>query len=133
MGKIIITLFMVLSIGSLEAEVGEEKKETRVSWYGGRFHGRKTASGKIYDKNQLVAASPTLPFGTEVEITNKKNGKTVVVTVIDRGPFKIGKEGVIKPLQPHPRRAFDLSEAAFEEIANLDRGVINVTYKILNL
>lgn len=104
---------------------------TNASWYGGKFHGRLTASGVIFDENELVAASPTLPFGTKVEITNITNGKSVVVTVVDRGPFKISKKGVVRPLQPHPTRGFDLSKAAFNSIADLDKGVIKVKYRIL--
>lgn len=105
---------------------------TRVSWYGPGFDGKLTASGEVFDQDDLVAASPFLPFGTEVEITNPNNNKSVVVRINDRGPFKMDNSGkAVKPLEAHPRRAFDLSKAAFDSIANLDRGVIEVEYKIL--
>ncbi len=57
------------------------------SWYGPKFHGRRTASGERYDMNELTAAHPSLPFGTLLEVRNLRNGKSVVVRVNDRGPF----------------------------------------------
>ena len=61
------------------------------SWYGRRFHGRKTASGQIYNMNALTAAHPTLPFGTQVRVTNLANHRSVALTVNDRGPFAKGR------------------------------------------
>jgi len=61
------------------------------SWYGQRFHGRKTASGQIYNMNALTAAHPTLPFGTQVRVTNLANHRSVALTVNDRGPFAKGR------------------------------------------
>ena len=57
------------------------------TWYGPKFHGRKTASGERYNQNDLTAAHKTLPFGTLVEVKNPANNKTVVVRINDRGPF----------------------------------------------
>jgi rare lipoprotein A len=57
------------------------------SWYGVKFHGRRTASGERFDMNELTAAHPSLPFGTRLEVRNVRNGKSVVVRVNDRGPF----------------------------------------------
>ena len=68
------------------------------SWYGGKFHGRKTASGETYNQNALTAAHRTLPFGTRVRVTSA-SGKSVVVRINDRGPFVGG-------------RVIDLSRAA---------------------
>ena len=89
-----------------------------VSWYGGKFHGRKTASGIKYDKNELTAAHKTLPFGTKVKVTNTRNGKSVIVEINDRGPF-------VKS------RVLDLSQAAFSEIGHTNTGVMHVEYEIL--
>ncbi|MFA5620115.1 MAG: septal ring lytic transglycosylase RlpA family protein [Weeksellaceae bacterium] len=100
-------------VKSVLTEVG------KASWYGGKFHGKKTASGKVYDMHALTAAHRTLPFGTEVKITNVKNDKSVVVTVNDRGPFVKSRE-------------FDLSKAAFQQIGDIDSGVITIAYEILN-
>ena len=57
------------------------------SWYGGKFHGRRTASGEIYNMNALSAAHPSLPFGTRVVVTNLANGRKLTLTINDRGPF----------------------------------------------
>ncbi len=57
------------------------------SWYGWRYHGRRTASGEIFDMNAATAAHPTLPFGTRVRVTNLANHRSVALTVNDRGPF----------------------------------------------
>lgn len=57
------------------------------SWYGPSFHGRRTASGQVFDQERLTAAHKTLPFGTKLRVTNLRNGRTVLVTVNDRGPF----------------------------------------------
>ncbi|WP_068597589.1 septal ring lytic transglycosylase RlpA family protein [Vaginella massiliensis] len=89
-----------------------------VSWYGEKFHGRKTASGEVYDKHELTAAHKTLPFGTKVRVTNIKNGKSVVVTINDRGPY-------VKS------RVLDLSQAAFNEIGHTSTGVMHIEYEVL--
>ncbi len=61
------------------------------SWYGKRFHGRRTANGEIYDMNALTAAHPTLPMPTRVRVTNLENGRQLVLRVNDRGPFANGR------------------------------------------
>lgn len=61
------------------------------SWYGGKFHGRLTASGEKYDKWAMTAAHKTLPFGTKVRVTNTVNNKSAVVRINDRGPFAKGR------------------------------------------
>jgi len=58
------------------------------SWYGSAFHGRRTANGEVYDMHDLTAAHPTLPLPSYVRVTNLSNGRSVVVRVNDRGPFK---------------------------------------------
>lgn len=109
-----------------------EYKTSRVSWYGPGFHGRKTASGEIYDQNALTCASPNLPFSTTIEIINVENDKSVIVRVNDRGPFAVNSKGqALRPLKPHPTRAFDLSKKAFSLISNTDKGVIKVRYRII--
>jgi rare lipoprotein A len=61
------------------------------SYYGKQFHGRKTANGEKYNMNALTAAHRTLPFGTQVKVTNLANERSVVVRVNDRGPFIRGR------------------------------------------
>ncbi|MBS1494561.1 MAG: septal ring lytic transglycosylase RlpA family protein [Bacteroidetes bacterium] len=74
-------------------------QEGEASWYGPGFHGRKTASGERFDTYEMTAAHKTLPFGTVLKVTNLSNGKTILVTVNDRGPYVRG-------------RIIDLSKAA---------------------
>jgi len=83
-------------------------------YYSSVYHGRKTASGEIYNETELTAAHRTLPFGTQVKVTNLKNGKSVVVKVNDRGPF--GKK----------ERIIDLSLAAAGKIDMIKAGVVDV-------
>ena len=87
------------------------------SWYGGKFHGRTTASGEKFNKWAMTAASNSHKMGTKLLVTNKANGKSVVVKVNDTGGFK--KYG----------RTLDLSRGAFAKIANINKGVIKVTIK----
>ena len=79
------------------------------SWYGVRFHGRKTANGERFDMNELTAAHPSLPFGTLLEVRNVRSGRSVVVRVNDRGPFS-------------KNRIIDLSFAAAREIGLVRSG-----------
>jgi rare lipoprotein A len=92
------------------------------SWYGADFHGKKTASGQIYNQHKLTAAHRTLPIPSLIKVTNLKNKKTVVVLVTDRGPYVPGKS----------TRILDLSKAAFAKIANnLGEGVLQVRVQVL--
>lgn len=82
-------LFLPLAI---LPQVNEDGEITTVaSWYGPGFHGKKTASGQVFDQNKMTAASKTLPFGTRIKVRNPKNGKTVTVVINDRGPFIKGR------------------------------------------
>ena len=101
------------------AKVGAVSKG-QASYYADKFHGKATASGEKYDKKKLTAAHRTLPFGTVVRVTNKKNNKSVDVRINDRGPFSSG-------------RIIDLSRAAAEKIAMVNDGVANVEVKIISL
>lgn len=93
----------------------------KVTWYGSEFHGRKTASGEIFNKNKYTCAATTkYRLGDRLELTNVKNGNSVVVKVNDRGNFE--RHGI----------HLDLSEGAFKQLAPIKRGVISVTIKKLN-
>jgi rare lipoprotein A len=74
---------------SMSAEKGRSGSSAIVvaSWYGPTFHGRRTASGQVFDQERLTAAHKTLPFGTKLRVTNLRNGRSVMVTVTDRGPY----------------------------------------------
>jgi rare lipoprotein A len=67
------------------------RQKGRASWYGRKFHGRKTSNGEIYDMYAMTAAHKTLPFNTHVKVYNLQNDKTTVVRVNDRGPFVRGR------------------------------------------
>lgn len=88
------------------------------SWYGVPYHGRRAASGEIYDMEQLTAAHRRLPFQTWVEVTNLSNGKHVDVRINDRGPFAKG-------------RILDLSQAAARDIDMLRAGTARVRLKVI--
>jgi rare lipoprotein A len=107
--------------------------ESESSFYGQQFHGRKTAcKGCVFDMYAMTTASPNLPCGTKVKVINLANNKEVIVTVNDRGPFAVHRNGsLVRPLRPHPKRALDLSQAAFEKIADKKVGVIKIKYFIL--
>lgn len=79
------------------------------SWYGERFHGRKTASGEIFDMHAMTAAHPQLPFGTWLHVESPSTGKSVLVRVNDRGPFARG-------------RILDLSYAAALKLGIVQQG-----------
>jgi len=93
-------------------------QEGIASWYGPRFHGRRAASGEIFDQNAMTAAHLRLPFGTEVKVTNVSNGKSTVVRINDRGPYVRG-------------RILDLSRAAAAELGMVSRGIARITLEIL--
>lgn len=83
------------------------------SWYGPGFHGKKTASGSTYNQNAMTAAHRTLPFGTVVKVTDQRTGKSILVTITDRGPFIRG-------------RVIDLSKAAAAKLGTKKAGVARV-------
>ncbi len=87
------------------------------SWYGPGFHGHRTASGQIYNMHGHTAAHPTLPFGTRVLVTNLANGRGVVLTINDRGPFARG-------------RIIDVSRHAAHELDFLRAGTARVRVRI---
>lgn len=89
------------------------------SWYAEPYHGRRSASGEIYDKEQLTAAHRTLPFETWVEVTNLGNQRTVEVRITDRGPFVEG-------------RIIDLSLAAARALDMVRDGVVPVRLRVLD-
>lgn len=96
------------------------KKDAHASYYAEQFHGRKTASGKIFDMNKLTAAHKKLPFGTKLKVTNETNGKSVIVEITDRGPFVKARE-------------IDLSKRAFMQIAtHKGSGLMRVTLEFVN-
>ena len=89
--------------------LGRELKRGKVSWYGKRFHGRRTASGEKFDMYALTAAHPSLPFGTRLRVRHLESGREVVVRINDRGPHVGG-------------RILDLSQAAAQALGMIHAG-----------
>lgn len=90
------------------------------AWYGQRLHGNRTSDGGRFDMNKMTAAHRTLPFGTRVRVTNERNGKSVVLTITDRGPSS-------------RRYIIDISRGAAERIGMRRAGIAPVTVEILEL
>lgn len=95
-------------------------EEGVASYYADEFDGRMTSNGEIFDMHQLTAAHRTLPFQTKVRVTNLTNGKSVVVRINDRGPFK-------------DDRIIDLSRGAAEEIDMIGPGTATVRLEVIDL
>lgn len=89
------------------------------SWYGPGFHGQPTASGVIYNQFELTAAHPTLPLGSHLAVTNLQNGKSVEVSINDRGPFVKG-------------RIIDLSYAAAAALSMVGQGTTLVRIDVIH-
>lgn len=136
-----ILIFVVLHIGCVpyyeqagyderrppetESRVSEtygEGYETEglASFMADEMHGKRTASGKIFNLREMTAAHPTLPFGTIVEVTNLKNNQKVQVEIIDRGPFVKG-------------RVIDVSFQAAKELGFVESGTAKVRLKIIRM
>jgi len=89
------------------------------SWYGPGFHGKATASGAVYNQNDLTAAHQTLPLGTRIMVTNLENGRATELLINDRGPFVKG-------------RIIDLSYAAAESLGMIAPGTIPVRLEVID-
>ncbi len=109
-----------IALPLLPGEDNEWDETGYASWYGGKFQGRLTANGEIFDTHQVTAAHKTLPFNTIVKVTNLENGKSVEVRINDRGPFV-------------EDRIIDLSMAAAREIDIVASGVAKVGIKVVKM
>jgi len=116
---LLVPLLLALIGGCAEDQSNDQNvkstftQQGKASYYARSFHGEQTASGTTFNQNELVAAHQTLPFGTQVKVTNLENGKKVTVRIVDRGPFK-------------PGRIIDLSRVAAGKLDLLEDGVVNV-------
>ena len=103
------------------AEARTQKAFTQngtASWYGAWHHGKVTANGESYDMFAMTAAHKTIPLGSLVKVTRKDNGKSIVVRINDRGPYK-------------KRRIIDLSYAAAKSLGMKKKGVSRVTIEVV--
>ncbi len=87
------------------------------TYYGENFHGNVTFSGEKFDMNKMTAASNHFPIGTKLKVTNKENGKSVIVRINDKGAMS--------------KYTIDLSKGAFKRIAELKTGIIDVKVKVI--
>lgn len=116
--KRIFTIFILLILPpSLSFS---HELEGIASWYGGKFIGRQTANGEIFDTEEMTAAHKTLPFNSIIEVKNLDSGKTTRVRINDRGPFIEG-------------RVIDLSRKAAREINMIGSGTANVKLKVISM
>ncbi len=93
--------------------------EGQASWYGAQHQGKTTANGEPFDMNALTAAHRKLPFGSKVRVTNLDNGRSVIVRINDRGPYRNG-------------RIIDLSRKAAEQLGMLKTGTAPVKIEVIN-
>jgi len=118
--RTIIPLLLITCLHTGFSIVQKNFEQTGIaSYYSDAFHGRKTASGEIYDKNLFTAAHATLPFFTMVKVTNLKNNKTVIVKINDRSP-------------KYNKRMIDLSKAAAIKLDMIKDGIVNAKLEVIN-
>jgi len=118
----VVSSFGGSAVSLTKAGAGESAKSSPTtgvaSYYGAQYHGKPTASGEIFDMNQLTAAHPSYAFGTRVKVTHSGNNRSVIVRINDRGPFIKG-------------RVIDLSRAAAEKLQMAKSGLAQVKLEIV--
>jgi rare lipoprotein A len=115
---ILTVALMLPAAGSRAEDEGPLATTGHASWYGHEFARRPTASGERFDPEKLTAAHRTLPLGTRLRVTNLRNGRSVLVTINDRGPYM-------------RRREIDLSLGAARAIGIIRRGVERVRLELV--
>lgn len=119
MRKIILLTVAILTIfSSFAVHAQTVQMDGRASYYHNSLHGRRMANGQRYNRDSMTCAHRTLPFGTRLRVTNPINGRQVIVTVTDRGPYVRG-------------RVIDLSYAAANRLGTIRSGVAMVRIEIL--
>ncbi len=116
-----LSFLFILFIGFGQPVLAQNADKTQTgtaSWYGTKYHGRKTSSGERYNKNEMTAAHNGLPFGTKVKVTNLSNNKSVIVRINDRGPFK-------------GERIIDVSEEAARQLSFRNAGLSKVKVEVV--
>ena len=121
-----VIVALVIALGMHPAQVTADRvlqtQNGKASHYGKRLHGKKTASGETFNQQALVAAHPLWPFGTIVRVTNRKNGHSAKVRIVDRGPArKARRRGVI----------IDLSTMAAKKLGFHKQGTAPVRLEVL--
>lgn len=114
-GLVVLLLLLV----SLWCQAQAFYQTGKASYYASHFEGKRTASGEVFSNSAMTAAHRTLPFGTQLVVTNLENQKSVVVTINDRGPFIKG-------------RIIDVSERAARQLDFYRQGIANVSIESLH-
>lgn len=109
----------LIAAGSKSDDDSDNSFSGNISWYGPGFHGKRTASGEIFDMNKHTAAHRKLRFRTKVLVENPRNGKSCVVSVNDRGPYVYS-------------RVMDVSKGTARSLGSLSAGVIYADCLILD-
>lgn len=118
MKKLFLFIIAILTLALAPLSADAQALTGDATYYGNRWHGRRTSSGELYNKDSLTCAHRTLPFGTRLKVRNTRNNKEVIVRVTDRGPFRKGA-------------IVDLSMAAAKEIDMVNSGVVPVVAEIV--
>ena len=122
--KVLKTIFSSIALASLALAPLSAEAKSRcgiASFYGGHgdgFAGRTMANGRPMNPQAMITAHPSLPLGSRVKVTNKANGKSLIVRVADRGPYVHG-------------RVLDLSYGAFAKLARPSQGLAKVCYTVV--
>jgi len=116
LGRVLACVLLLATVSVVRAEPGNCTGSA--SWYGDEFADRPTASGERYDPDKLTGAHRTLPLGSRVRVTNLLNGRSVLVTINDRGPYR-------------HRRDIDLSYGAARALDMIHRGVTRVRIELV--
>jgi len=110
--------YKIAGITYYPREYDSYKKQGVASWYGKKFHGKRTANNEIYNMKDFTAAHKTLPLPSIVKVKNLENGKSVIVKVNDRGPFT-------------KNRVIDVSKRAANSLGFLEKGTTRVEVTLL--
>ena len=114
-----VVLYVLLSVVGVAGLSVAQAEKGKASFYHDKFQGRSTACGQAFNQKKLTAAHKKLPCGTKVKVTRRDTGKSVIVTVNDRGPFVAG-------------RIIDLSKAAARKLGFVKRGIAPVRLTVLH-
>jgi rare lipoprotein A len=114
----VLAVLAFTPLNSVASSDSNHRLHGTASYYGGKFHGRKTASGERFNQEGLTAAHKTLPLGTKVRVTNLRNGESVDVKINDRGPY-------------HKGRVIDLSKGAARELGMINSGTAKVKVEVI--
>ena len=121
-----LSLFMLFVLTTFSFTIANAKSSVgsnytgSASFYGARHHGNKTASGERFNMYGLTAAHRSLPLGCTIRVTNKDNGKSVILKVNDRGPF-------------HGNRILDVSQGAAKQLGFIKQGLAKINIEVLSL